>query len=213
MINNLGKFSSILRGVNLIVGIGLCSNIYVIGEKEITLVDTGVGDSANRLAPKFGWLNLDLKNVKQVILTHAHHDHVGGLLEVAQESQPEIFIHRLDAEYLWKLGKIVELNDGDNIETETMALKVIHTPGHTAGSMCLYNMKNKVLFSGDTVFPGGVFGRVDLSSSSGLKDMISSLKKLSKLDVEILLPGHEEPFYSDANVHIKAALKVAEEYQ
>jgi len=213
MITNLEEFSSALKGLHLITGVGLCSNVYVIGQKEITLVDTGVGDYVNRLAPRFHSLKLDLKNVKQVILTHAHHDHVGGLLEIVQESQPKIFIHRFDAGYLWKFGKIVELNDGDNIETETVALKVIHTPGHTAGSMCLHNQKNKILFSGDTVFPDGVFGRVDLTSSNGLKDMINSLKKLSMLDIEILLPGHEEPVYSDANAHIKAALKVAEEYQ
>jgi glyoxylase-like metal-dependent hydrolase (beta-lactamase superfamily II) len=138
---------------------------------------------------------------------------VGGLLEIIKESQPKIFIHRFDAGYLWKFGEIVELNEGDNIETETMPLRVIHTPGHTIGSICLHNQKNKILFSGDTVFPDGVFGRVDLTSSTGLKDMINSLKKLSMLDTEILLPGHEDPVYSNANIHIKAALKVAEEYQ
>jgi len=210
MITDLGKSSSALKDIHLITGIGLCSNVYVIGRKIITLIDTGVGNQANRLAPRFRSLDLELKDVRQVILTHAHHDHTSGLLEILKEGCPKVLIHRLDAEFVSRLENVVKLDDGNSIETEAMPLTVIHTPGHTPGSICLYNARYGVLFSGDTVFPGGVFGRCD--PEKGLIDMISSLRKLSSLKVEILLPGHEEPVLYGADRHIKAALKVAEEY-
>jgi len=85
---------------------------------------------------------------------------------------------------------------------------VIHTPGHSPGSICLYEPGKKWLFSGDTVFAYGSFGRVDLPGGSA-RELIKSLEMLSRLDVENLYPGHEEVVEGDAKLHIARSLKIA----
>ena len=74
--------------------------------------------------------------------------------------------------------------------------------------MCLYNKEHKILFSGDTVFPDGYYGRYDGESGS-LKAIIKSLEKLTELDVEIMLPGHGSPVFQDANSHIQLSYQQA----
>lgn len=99
----------------------------------------------------------------------------------------------------------VKLKDGYIFNWGSLSLKVIHTPGHTPGGICLYDKKKKILFSGDTVFIQGSFGRVDFPGGSA-KQLEESLKKLSKLDdVEILLPGHMDPALKNGKKHLQLA--------
>lgn len=81
------------------------------------------------------------------------------------------------------------LTDGAKIDLGDSTLRVIHTPGHTPGSICLYEAQSKSLFSGDTVFPYGSVGRTDLPGGSS-RDLIRSISRLVKLDVSVLYPGH-----------------------
>ncbi|MBU4246176.1 MAG: MBL fold metallo-hydrolase, partial [Nanoarchaeota archaeon] len=97
-----------------------------------------------------------------------------------------------------------KLDDGDLIKSGDLKLKVIHTPGHTKGSICLYDEKNKILFSGDTVFAGS-FGRVDFPGSSS-REMKQTLEKLSKLEIDKILPGHGEIVWGSGNEVIKRLL-------
>jgi glyoxylase-like metal-dependent hydrolase (beta-lactamase superfamily II) len=97
---------------------------------------------------------------------------------------------------------------GDIIETELWPLKVIWTPGHTEGGMCLYNEDNKILFSGDTVFPGGNYGNYR-GESGGLTAMIDSLRKLVELEVDVMMPGHGSPVFEDADEHIRLSYENA----
>jgi glyoxylase-like metal-dependent hydrolase (beta-lactamase superfamily II) len=90
-------------------------------------------------------------------------------------------------------------------------LKVIHTPGHTPGGICLYAEGPKLLFSGDTVFQDGGFGRTDFYGGDALK-LLSSIKKLSLLDVKVMYPGHGDVVTEDANQHISLSLALAEQY-
>lgn len=199
----LEKYNSLLKDVALIVGDGLCSNIYVIGKKEATIVDTGVGNRSNPIFPQLNELGIQSENVKQVILTHAHHDHAMGTYLILQSAEPKIFVQEKDTKYIASSfgTALVKVQEGETIETELWPLTVYWTPGHTRGSMCLYNSKNKILISGDTVFPDGYYGRYDGESGS-LENLIVSLRKLSKLDCEIMLPGHGSPVFQDANSHI-----------
>jgi len=208
MIFNLEEFNSLLKGIYLIQGVGLCSNIYVINRGKPTLIDCGNGSSQNSIKPYLD--NLLINNVEQVILTHNHLDHTGGLREILRYFKPKIFIHKLDFKLHFlkdnSLINFVENNDLISINEEE--LKVLHTPGHTAGSICLYEEKNKILFSGDTVFPGGFFGRTDLPTGN-FKELVNSLKRLTNLDVDFLLAGHEEPVFKNAKRHIEASYKAA----
>ncbi len=211
MFQDLGKSCDRLKDVYLIRGRGLTSNVYVIGKDQITTVDAGSGTYYNRLEPEFKGIGLRISNVVQSIITHAHHDHANGLIELLQLADPKIFVFHSDARYLSGLGehRIVRLEEGDLIETELLKLKVIHTPGHTEGSICLYDEKKKVLFSGDTVFPGGVFG--NFPSGEG-RTIFLSLEKLTNIDVDIILAGHGRPLYENGNQHVMKAFKTAAIY-
>jgi len=89
-----------------------------------------------------------------------------------------------------------------------MPLLVIHTPGHTAGGICLHAVEERILFSGDTVFPEGLYGAY-YGESGSLGEMVTSLKRLTELDVDILLAGHDEPLFSGANEHIRLSYRKA----
>jgi hydroxyacylglutathione hydrolase len=203
-IENLGKKSEILRNVHLIVGEGLCSNIYVIGREKAILVDTGVGNQMNPVWPQLEELGVHPENLAGIILTHAHHDHAMGTFIILEKASPKIYIHRLDTKHIAiHLGQnLVKVEEGDIIESERWPLEVIWTPGHTEGGICLYSKKDKILFSGDTAFPDGYYGRYDGESGSR-SAIIESLRKLTEIEVDIMLPGHGYPLLKDANKHIR----------
>ena len=206
----MGKHDPALKGIYFIEGIGLCSNIYAFTEDSaIALVDTGSGIAPNSVAPQLEQLGLKIERISKVIITHGHIDHVGGLTEIGEHCSPQVFIHKNDADELDSLGikSPSYLNDGDVIRLGHRDLTVIHTPGHTEGSICLHD--NELILTGDTAFPGGFFGRTDLPSGDWRK-LIDSLDRLSRLNVRIMLPGHEEPLLSDASSHLKMSRKTAE---
>jgi hydroxyacylglutathione hydrolase len=101
---------------------------------------------------------------------------------------------------VYEEGDKIEIGNGEHLE-------VIHTPGHSRGSMCLYEPVSKSLFSGDTVFPGGGFGRMDFEGSEPDK-MLDSIEKLTKLDVKTLYSGHGAPEGRDGNTQIVASYRM-----
>lgn len=138
------------------------------------------------------------RNLTHIILTHAHFDHVGAL-QAVHEAHPEALFavgehEPLDSVYTFYShpdlvipSVDLALADGDAIGPFT----VIHTPGHTKGSICLYSAKDRLLLSGDTLFCGGC-GRTDLGGSMAAQQ--ASLARLSLLPPETkVLPGHGEP--------------------
>lgn len=187
----------------------LDSNIYLIGKD--TIVDSGTGSNFVRLYDIFKRLKLDFDSVKNIVNTHMHWDHIGGN---GFFDNAKIHIHEKDAPVLEKgdgsmsnasyfSGKMkpmkiaVKLKEGDDI----FGFKVLHTPGHTQGSICLFDPKNKILVSGDTIFADGV-GRIDLPGGSDA-DMEKSLEKLSALKIDKILPGHGEPVLKGGEKAIK----------
>ena len=88
---------------------------------------------------------------------------------------------------------------------------MIHTPGHTPGGICLYSERDKALFSGDTVFPEGSFGRTDLPGGNATK-LVESIRKLTLLDVSVMYPGHEDIVNRSANEQIRMSLMLASQY-
>jgi glyoxylase-like metal-dependent hydrolase (beta-lactamase superfamily II) len=209
-IYRLGEFKPSLKEISLIIGDGLCSNIYVLGKKEVTIVDTGVGNKANPIFPQLVELGVHPKNIKQVILTHAHHDHAMGTYLILENAVPKIYVHEKDTRFIAStFGEfLVKVNEGDIIDTSIGSFKVYWTPGHTSGSMCLYNKIKKILISGDTVFPDGYYGRYDGEEGS-LDAIVESLRKLTKLDCEVMLPGHGSPVFQDANSHVSLSYSQA----
>ena len=202
-----------LLGVNMIVGDGLCSNIYVVGRERATIIDTGVGNRQNPVWPQLKELGVEPRNVERIIITHAHHDHAMGAFLILEKAKPKVYVHEDDAGFIASsLGdSLVKVREGDIIETELWPLEVIWTPGHTEGGMCLYAREQKILFSGDTAFPDGYFGRFDGDTGS-LDQLVESLRKLTKLKVDVMLAGHGVPVLSKAEDNLKLSLRNAELY-
>ena len=148
----------------------------------------------------------DLK-LKMILLTHGHFDHIRGVAEVAENTGAKVYIHSEDASMLTdpeaSLARFVggtefkawndftEVKDGNVIDFDGTAIKVIHTPGHTKGSVCY--VYDDVILSGDTLFRGSV-GRTDFPGGSH-SEILKSLDKLSALadngDYKVY-PGHNE---------------------
>ncbi len=160
--------------------------------------------------------------LEYIVLTHCHYDHIFGALELAEQTGARIAIHKNDAESLGDdhatvsnlfgvrspaIEPDVMLQGGEMLDLGDLELKVIHTPGHTLGSICLYGSKQ--LFSGDTVFPNGSFGRTDLKGGD-TKKLIESIKLLTTMDVEILYPGHGDVTSKNVNAQIRDSLRFAE---
>ena len=148
-----------------------------------------------------------------ILITHAHHDHAMGAFLILEKANPKVYLHEKDAKYIASsLGdSLVTVKEGDIIETELWPLEVIWTPGHTEGGMCLYAREPHILFSGDTAFPDGYFGRFDGESGS-IDALMESLRKLARLRVEVMLAGHGVPVVQGAEENIKLALRNAELY-
>ena len=134
------------------------------------------------------------KQVEAILLTHGHFDHVGGVKAIAQETGCRVYIHKQDMELPQRLtlGTVPythNYDEGDVLELAGLSVRVMHTPGHTPGGVCL--LCRDVMFSGDTLF-AGTCGRTDLPGSS-YKDMWASLARLAALEQEYrVLPGHGE---------------------
>ena len=127
-------------------------------------------------------------NPKYILITHSHMDHTGALQELIARLNIPVAAHPSDAQRL-PVSCDVSLNDGDVISFGKVKLKVLHTPGHTPGSVCF--LKDKYLLSGDTIFPGGP-GKTN--TPEAFKQIIESLKEkiLTLPDDVLIFPGHGE---------------------
>ncbi|MBN3037308.1 MAG: MBL fold metallo-hydrolase [Candidatus Diapherotrites archaeon] len=173
-------------------GRGYDSNSYfLLGDKNI-LVDTGTGANFVDVAGNLNAFGFSVKDVDIVVNTHCHFDHVGG----NRFFDATFYAHPLDADYIARADPQYTLSsmfgadllpcDIKPIPEEVQGWRVIHTPGHSEGSVCL--LKDKILVSGDTLFADGV-GRTDLPGADQAK-LENSLKLIKTLDFSILLPGH-----------------------
>lgn len=158
----------------------LQTNCYIVSNVETWVIDPGF--EVEKILKEIAGLK-----VKAVLLTHGHYDHVTSAFELKapvwigeKDEDMMVFSTKRKADRL--------LKDGERIGD----FKVISTSGHTPGGLCLYNEKEKVVFTGDTMFAGD-YGRTDLPGSSET-EMITSLKKLLKLPPETkVFPGHGGP--------------------
>jgi glyoxylase-like metal-dependent hydrolase (beta-lactamase superfamily II) len=174
----------------------LSTNCYVVSSqenKEAIVIDPGI-DFASEAKPIFDFIAVARLKVKFIVNTHGHDDHVKGDALFQGKYNVPICINPLDAHYIKSLENQkfpvnMMLDDGSLVKFGGEILKVLHTPGHTPGSICLIG--SKIVFTGDTLFAGGI-GRTDFPGGS-IKDMRASLKKLIGLPLNLLVyPGHGE---------------------
>jgi len=196
--------------VQWIPGSGWQANSYLIGD---ILIDAGVLPMA---------LEQYKDQIETIILTHGHFDHTAHLAQIKAMCGAAVCIHEEDAVSLRSEAESLSfhfgarppmvipdrvLSNGDQIGP----LRVIHTPGHTRGSICLYHEEEAALISGDTVFPGGSFGRTDFPGGNA-GELKRSVEQLAMLQVESLWPGHEQPVKSGAGRHLLATRQCLQSY-
>ncbi len=158
------------------------TNAYILVcqlTRECVLIDAP-GDTEKIIAGMVG------TNPKLILITHSHFDHTGALRELKDRLNIPVAVHRYDADGL-PLIPDVTLNDGDSVSFGKINLEVLHTPGHTPGSLCF--LYGRFLFSGDTLFPAGP-GRTGTPAAfvqilRSLKDKIFILPENT-----FIYPGH-----------------------
>ena len=173
--------------IKRLIGGNLESNGFVIYDKErgeCFIIDPGY--NGEKFLDIVEELDLALKGI---LLTHHHYDHVGGVDKIKGATGCPVYIHRADSD-LYKKQADVLLENGDKLLLGEEEIKVLHTPGHTRGSVCFYSEQSKLVFTGDTIFNVDL-GRTDLADGSQT-DMEYSIRNIIDLwnnDITIY-PGH-----------------------
>jgi hydroxyacylglutathione hydrolase len=176
------------------------NNCFIIADensKECLVIDPG--DEPDRI---LNFINKNNFQLKYIICTHAHFDHVAAVSDIKEETKAKIVLHRDDLE-IYKSTKDqaaawgfelesqpepdIFVSEGDKLEIGDLSFEIIHTPGHSPGGICLYG--EGILITGDTLFAGSV-GRTDLYGGD-INKLKESFKRLLSLPDDVrVLPGH-----------------------
>jgi len=177
-------------------------NTYVIKGNPGIIIDPGSPMYLSALIDNLHKDNIDPEDIGIIANTHLHGDHCGANEAFKKLSGAEITIHRVQKEFY----NVVVVDaarffgmppmefredaclDGDRLSAGSMELELIHSPGHSPDCVCFYCREEKILICGDVIFDRSV-GRVDLPGGSAY-ELRESIEKLSKLEIEYLLPGH-----------------------
>jgi len=205
--------SQVVSGVYRVLIPETYGNAYVVvrGGRAV-IVDTGIPGKAQAILNAIQSAGLSPSSVEAIVLTHFHLDHSGSAEELRAATGAKVYVHEADAPYLqglqpppfpkeapretleaYRLFKPVRpdslLKDGD----EVAGLRVIHIPGHTPGSIALYD--GTLLFSGDTLNVREGRGQ----DTADMRQAIASVRKLLSLRFDVLLPGHGDPVVGRAS--------------
>jgi len=216
----------ITEGIHLIPRVRGANAYLVKQDDDIIVVDTGLPGNAGKIIDYVQSIGCRPSDVKTIVLTHSDMDHAGSVAHLKEETNAKVAIHEADAPRLSgeKEPKAVKgvlrlflrtmsafmrfkrmkadllLKDSDTIDGMT----VIHTPGHTDGSICLY-LPGRALFVGDALLTnhGTVLSLPRRSMSTDLDQAKESIKRISELKYSVLLPGHGPPIDQNASMIVK----------
>ena len=190
----------------------LDANTYVIKADITVLIDPGLGKYLGRQLEEMQEDGIDPKDVDSILITHLHPDHCDATAAFKEVSDAKVALHSSQLDYLDVmieetsrfLGMAtskkfeVDIVFDDSFNIGSKELKILHTPGHSPESICLYAAAEKTLICGDLVFDKGV-GRADLPFGDE-EELIKSINMVSALDTELLLPGHGAIIRGKSNV-------------
>ena len=205
---------------HVIVG-WLQTNCFILGDEATrTCAIIDPGQKADKILEAVAELGYE---VKMILLTHGHYDHVMAVPQIVEKTGAKVYIHKKDewllaCEEVLRYGTRAEgytvphvdgyLEDGQILKLGSLDIRVLHTPGHTAG--CCVFLCGEAMFSGDTLFQE-CCGRTDLETGS-LEEILRSLKRLAQLEGNYkVLPGHEGfsslDYERQYNPYIREALR------
>ncbi|MDR0889854.1 MAG: MBL fold metallo-hydrolase [Oscillospiraceae bacterium] len=163
------------------------ANCYLVFDRQKNAVIIDPGDSPAQIAAQITAQGL---HVRAILLTHGHFDHVSAVGQLKAQYACPVYLHEMELALPQALtaGEIPCTDFyGDSLQVGELSFRVIHTPGHSPGSVCL--LCEDALFSGDTLFAGSC-GRIDLYGGDA-RQMLCSLRRLSQLEGDAqVLPGH-----------------------
>lgn len=197
------------------------SHVCCVGKPsshDLSLIDAGLMGKGDYKIEAIKKLGIRLDDIKRIIMTHTHLDHIGCLAEIREQIPwAELWVHAVEAEaleqgdermvygmemfrsmcqtqYGLKAGAFTfqvdrKLQGEETLDIGGMNWEVLHIPGHSPGGIALYHRVNKILIPGDVVYADYAIGRFDLHGADG-PELKDSLMRLAQLDVDILLPGH-----------------------
>lgn len=208
--------------VSAIPGAGFDANVYLVSDARHVLIDAGTGFNERYVRNSIE-KHIALEDVAAIVLTHEHFDHCGGVADLRQSCDADVHIHEDGAAVLeegqdWSaawFGRTQEpteihrkLHDKDTIQLGSATLQVLHTPGHSPGSICLYEGETESLFSGDLIFANGGVGRTDFTGG----DASMLAHSVHSLDIPVgnLYPGHGPYIEGDGQRHVDMAAKAVQ---
>jgi hydroxyacylglutathione hydrolase len=182
---------------------GKCMSYLIKGTKKNLLIDTGLPWEYDVLEKQLASVGLSKEDVHILVLTHEHLDHIGCVPQFSPGTI--IAAHTMSANKISLQDEFVmmskafhlnvneyhidfHLHHGTNIDLGGVVLQILHTPGHSSGSICLYEADQQILFTGDTIFANGTLGGIFPSGS--ISDYALTLRQLSMLRIKELYPGH-----------------------
>jgi len=202
-------------------GVGYDCNSYLIKDRIWALVDVGTDENVERLASLIS-KQRGLDKVKKIVLTHTHFDHAGGAAGMSELTGAEVLVHPLEGRRISSgdfsvaltslFGSAMRpfdwspLDEGSFLETGSANFKVLHLPGHSEGSIGLWEERTRSLIVGDTVFADGGIGRYDLPSSN-FESLRNSLERLASMDVKNLYPGHGREVVDNGKEHVRKSFE------
>jgi hydroxyacylglutathione hydrolase len=214
------------------------SHMYVIGKPgsgDFSLVDAGLMEMGSYKLEELTRAGFPLGEIKRIIMTHTHIDHIGCLKELLSAiPDAEVWVHREEAAFLergddrivmgnkifesmirsqYKLDERLftvtvhrKLAGGETLTLGGMQFQVLHIPGHTSGSIGLFDNEHRLLISGDTIYADGAIGRFDLFSADTAV-LKNSLNMIADLGVDILLPCHNRIVKGGADPMIRNTVR------
>jgi len=222
----------IVPGVHTIDSLGMGRAYLAVDADRVTVVDTGLKGSGERILRAVEAAGRKPQDVRQIVITHYHGDHTGGLAELVERTGAKVMVHALDAPFVrgerpqpgptsggllkpllgWVSERMAappapvavdrELSDGDEIDALD-GMQVVHVPGHTAGSIALYCPKRRVLFTGDTVANNRGLGGPIGWYTEDMAQAKESIRKLAALDFDALCFGHGRPIATGAAARLR----------
>ena len=205
--------------VHMVPGAGFSSNVFLVeGSEKSMLVDAGLSETSSYVLSELSRI-LGERKLDMLFLTHRHCDHIGGAAAISGRTGAKVLApegeadairnadHTTGASLFGMRVEPVEVEvvfPGSTISLGDVNLEIVHTPGHTSGSVVLFSRSERLLLSGDTVFADGGVGRWDLPTGSHAS-LASSLDKLCTMDIDSMYPGHGPPVECGASESIDAS--------
>jgi glyoxylase-like metal-dependent hydrolase (beta-lactamase superfamily II) len=228
----------VVPGVYIMEGL-LVGNVYLLqSDRGATLIDSGTPADVDRVIAQMSRGGDDTTNIHSIVITHMHGDHAGGAPKLSQYLGAQILAHREDAPYIsrsapipafassaqllnWFDNNVVLrhppcrvdrlLEQGDKIDA-LGGCAIIHAPGHTAGSICLYQPDRQILFCGDALFNANPVTRKPglrlplRLVTMGNKQALETVRKIARLPIKVLCFGHGEPIVEGVEEQLEKLL-------